>query len=62
MSELSKEHFDQSLAGTEKRLIARIDESQAELARMVSSGFEDVPRRLDVTAEIKTFEHKFAKL
>ena len=60
--ELTKEHFDQSLATSEKRIITRIDESQAELARMVADGFEDVQRRLDLTAQIKTFERKFSKL
>ena len=71
MSELSKEHFDQVVSGlitradakaTEQRIIKRIDEAQEELARMVAGGFEDVQRRLDLTAQIQIFEHKFIKL
>jgi len=69
--ELSKEHFDEvlktlvtktDLTASEQRITARIDESQAELARMVADGFEDMRRHLDVTAQIKAFEHKFQKL
>ena len=62
MNELTKEHFDQSLAVTEKRIVKRIDEAQEELARLVADGFEDMQRRLDVTAQMQTFERKFQKL
>jgi len=69
--ELTKEHFDQELkslatknelAASEKRIIARIDESQAELARIVAGGFENFRQQLDVSTQIKTFERKFQKL
>jgi hypothetical protein len=33
-----------------------------ELARIVSSGFEDIQSRLDVTEQVKVFERKFLKL
>jgi hypothetical protein len=46
------------LVATERRLVKRIDEAQEELARMVASGFEDVQRRLDVTAQVKEHERK----
>jgi hypothetical protein len=73
--ELTKEYFDQAIKGlvtkeglteglvaSEKRVIKRIDDAQEELARLVSGGFEDMQDRLDVTAQIKTFERKFKKL
>ena len=71
MSDLTKEHFDQELkslatkkelAASEERIIARIDESQAEVARIVAGGFDDIRQQLDVSAQIKTFERKFQKL
>ena len=41
------------LQGTEQRLTERIDESQSELARMVSKGFDDVQRQLDVREQVR---------
>ncbi len=35
---------------------------QEELARMVNDGFDDLRERLDVTAQLQTFERKFQKL
>jgi hypothetical protein len=74
MSELTKEHFEQVISGLaskadlqglatkqDLRPLATADQVQ-ELARMVAGGFEDVQRRLDVTAKIELFEHKFQKL
>lgn len=64
--ELTQEHFDKQLKATEKTIIARIGESREELARMVSAGFEDVQKRLDVREQVakmeKTFQLKFQKL
>ena len=37
--ELTKEHFDQSLATSEKHIVKRIDEAQEELARIVADTF-----------------------
>jgi len=57
------EHLlDSKLAGTEKRIIQRIDEAQEELARMVSRGFDDVQSRLDVHELIQAHALKFQKL
>ena len=58
----SKEDLAAGLAATEKRIIKRIDDAQKELAVMVANGFEDIQTRLDVTAKIQIFEHKFKKL
>jgi len=62
MSELTREFFEESLAASERRIIGRIDQAQEELARMVSAGFEEVQRRLDVSAKIELFEQKFQRL
>jgi hypothetical protein len=40
--ELTREHFDESLAASEKHIVNRINEAQEALARMASSGFEDI--------------------
>jgi hypothetical protein len=73
--ELTKEHFDQVISGlaTKEGLAQQTEELKAyareqteELAGMVSQGFEDVHRRLDVIAQVKdiqqTMDRKFAKL
>jgi hypothetical protein len=66
--ELTKEYFDQALKAAVAPLATKEDvhrevrQGVDELARMVADGFEDVQRRLDVTAQIKTFERKFQKL
>jgi hypothetical protein len=73
MSELTKEHFDQTIKGLASRdelhkavapLATRQDvrEGVEELARMVSTGFEDIQARLDVREQMKTFERKFERL
>jgi len=64
MSELSKEHFDQQIAklATKDDVHREVREGVEELARIVSGGFEDIQKRLDVTAQITVFERKFQKL
>lgn len=63
--EVTKEHFDEVVSGlatnkglemSEARIIARIDEGQEELARMVASGFEDLQSRLDVRDRVQKLE------
>jgi|HubBroStandDraft_6_1064221.scaffolds.fasta_scaffold118657_4 hypothetical protein len=60
--ELTKEHFEQTIAATEGRIIKRIDDSQEELSRMVSDGFEDLQRRLDVREIVQAHERKLKKI
>jgi hypothetical protein len=67
--ELTKEYLDQALGGlaTKADLVKAMallatSEQVEDLARMVADGFEDTRRRLDVTAQIEIFEHKFQKL
>jgi len=73
MSELTKEYFEQHLKRelgaqtTELKTYAR--EQTEELARITSAGFarteerfDDLEKRLDVTAQLKMFERKFKKL
>jgi hypothetical protein len=65
MSELTKEYFDQALKGLATKADLKplaTSEQIEELARMVSSGFEDIQNRLDVTGKVKVFERKFQKL
>jgi hypothetical protein len=69
MSELTKEYLDQalkSLATKEdlQKAVASLatGEQVEEVARMVAAGFEDMQNRLDVTAQLKTFERKFQRL
>lgn len=61
--ELTKEHFDQAVAGltediraSERRVIKHADDLQGELARMVSAGFEDLGQRLDVRDQVERHE------
>ena len=63
--ELSKEHFDQVVKGLATKADLKplaTTEQIDELARMVADGFTDMQSRLDVTAQIKTFERKFQRL
>lgn len=39
-----------------------VREGVEELARLTATGFEDLQKRLDVTAQLKAFERKFQKL
>ena len=69
MSELTKEFFEQKLEAQTKELKTHAHELQAELARMTSAGFtrteerfDEIEKRLDVTAQLQVFERKFKKL
>lgn len=69
MSELTKEYLDQAVSGLAtkqdlKGLATRQDvrEGVEELARITSAGFDEMRQRLDVTAQIQSFERKFKKL
>ena len=65
--ELTKEHFDQVIKGLATKSDVR--DGVEELARITSAGFtrteqrfDEIEQRLDVTAQLKVFEHKFKKL
>jgi hypothetical protein len=58
----TKQDLTQGLAGTEARLITRIDQAQEELARMVAEGFEDMQHRLDVTDRMQKLEAQMKEL
>ncbi len=58
LSEILAEKLDQQTID----LKAHAVELQAELARMVNDGFDDMRERLDVTTQLKGFERKFQKL
>jgi len=62
MSELTKEYFEQKLEAQTIDLKAHAEGLQAELARMVSDGFEDLQRRLDVREIVETHERKLKKI
>jgi hypothetical protein len=69
MSELTKEFFEQTLKAavaplataedvreTERRLMKHGADLQAELARMVADGFDDMKERLDVVERVHKLE------
>ena len=53
-----KSDLKSDMKAMETRLIDRIDESQAELARMVTRGFEDLKKQLDVREEVEVLEQQ----
>ena len=48
--------------GLEKRVIARIDEAQEELALITKSGFDDVFDRLDVRERMQKLEKQMTEI
>jgi phosphoenolpyruvate carboxylase len=48
-----KRDLTEELRATERRMIKHADDLQAELARMVESGFTDVQQRLDVRQQVQ---------
>ena len=69
MTELTKEILEQALKGLATKQDLRVAVAPLatsgqieELARMTAAGFEDIQSRLDVNAQMKTFERKFQKL
>jgi hypothetical protein len=64
MTQLTEERFEQILTEKLAPVATKQDvrEGVEELARLVSAGFEDIQQRLDVTAQIQSFERKFQKL
>jgi hypothetical protein len=68
--ELTKEHFDQSLATSEKRIVKRIDEAQEELARIVADTiadpftkrFDKLEELLDVKDDVQTLKRQMAEI
>jgi hypothetical protein len=68
MTELTKEFFEQTLDKKLKEAVAPLATKQdvrdgvEELARMVSTGFEDIQERLDVHKLIQVHERKLQKI
>lgn len=71
MTQLTEERFEQILTEKLAPLATKIDVREAvdELARITSAGFarteerfDEIEKRLDVTAQLKAFERKFQKL
>ena len=68
--ELTKEHFDQSLATREKHIITRIDESQAELARIIADTiatpfterFDRLEKLLEVKEDVATLKRQMIEI
>ena len=71
--EITKQYFDDAIQGislkftaelkdTEERIITRIDESQAELARMVKRGLDDITARLDVRENVEKLEKQMREV
>ena len=57
--------FEAKLDKTEKRIIARIDVAQEELARMVSNGFTDAQdqmNRMDMRKRVEKLELDMTKI
>ncbi len=66
MANLTKEYFeeylDKRLKDQTKDLKVSIKESQEELARMTSKGFEDVLKRLDVREQVERHDRILKKV
>ena len=66
MANLTKEYFeeylDKRLKDQTKDLKVSIKESQEELARMTSKGFEDVIKRLDVREQVERHDRILKKV
>jgi hypothetical protein len=68
--ELTKEHFEQTLAATEKRIIKRIDDAQEELARIVADTvaapfterFERLEELLKVKDDVETLKLQMVEI
>jgi hypothetical protein len=60
--ELTKEILEQTVKASEKRVIARIDEAQEELARITNNGLNDVLHRLDVRQRVDKLEKEMKEL
>ena len=60
--EITKEDLEKTVLASEKRIIARIDEAQQELAKMTKDGFDDVLDRLDVRDRMFKMEHEMEKI
>ena len=59
---LSKVATRDDLHGSEKKIIARIDKAQEELAQMTSHGFDDILDRLNVRERMQKLEKDMAKI
>lgn len=67
--EITKEEFHKAIQGlttqleeTETRIIAHIDDSQAELARMTKQGFDDVMERFDVRQKVEELQRQLREV
>jgi len=68
--QLTKEHFDESLAASEKRIIGRIDDAQEELARIVADTiaapftkrFDQLEELLKVKEDVQTLKRQMTEI
>ena len=58
----TKDDLQKAVSSSEKKIIARIDEAQEELAQITSGGFDDVLDRLDVRERMQKLEKEMAKI
>ena len=58
----NRQDLSTAILSSEKRIVARIDEAQEELARMVKNGFDDVLERLDVRQRVERLETDMSKI
>ena len=77
MANLTKEYFDRKIGGVAKDLKSYVNDKNSELAkdlksyvndkheelaRLVSAGFEDVIKRLDVRERVEKLEKKVGRI
>jgi len=62
MANLTKEYFDKKIGGVTKDLKSYVNDKHEELARLVSAGFEDVIKRLDVRERVEKLEKNVGKI
>ena len=62
MTQLTKEHLDKALDTQTKELKAHTEKEVAELARMVTEGFDTVQQQLDVRDDVNQLKVKVARI
>lgn len=65
MEHVTKKEFDKAMAGIDKRFDALEHTMQDEihgLAAMITNGFEDIAKRLDVRERVEKLEKKMTKV
>lgn len=62
MTTLTTEYFDKVIKEQTKEFKAYSDKNQADMARMVSSGFESVMKQLDVREKVEKLRGEMAQV